>query len=60
MLRQLRKPEAQAMYKTVALDTIGIAYDACEKYICQQNSVQKIGDIPYGGRVLPHQKVIFG
>ena len=49
MLRQLRKPEAQAMYKTVALDTIGIAYDACEKYICQQNGVQKIGDIPYGG-----------
>lgn len=24
------------------------AYSACEKFICAQNAVQKIGDIPYG------------
>ena len=27
----------------------GIAYDTCEKFICAQNGVQKIGEIPYGG-----------
>lgn len=48
IIRQLRKPEAMKMYKTVAIDTVAIAYDCCEKYICQQNGVQKIGDLPYG------------
>lgn len=26
-----------------------LAYDSCEKYICQRESVDKVGDIPYGG-----------
>ena len=49
VLRQLEKPEAKAKFSTICIDTVGIAYDVCEKYICAQNSVQKIGDIPYGG-----------
>lgn len=49
ILRQLEKPEAQQMYKTIIIDTIGIAWDYCEQYICAQNGVQKIGDIPWGG-----------
>ena len=49
VLRQLEKPEVKAKFSTVCIDTVGIAYDVCEKYICAQNSVQKIGDIPYGG-----------
>lgn len=48
-LRQLEKPEVKAKFATVCIDTVGIAYDVCEKFICAQNSVQKIGDIPYGG-----------
>ena len=49
ILRQLEKPEAKAMYDTITIDTIGIAWDACEQYICAQNGVQKIADIPWGG-----------
>lgn len=48
-LRQLEKPEVKAKFSTICIDTVGIAYDVCEKFICAQNSVQKIGDIPYGG-----------
>lgn len=49
VLRQLEKPEVKAKFSTICIDTVGIAYDVCEKYICAQNGVQKIGDIPYGG-----------
>lgn len=48
-LRQLEKPEIKEKYSTITIDTIGIAWEACEQYICQQNGVQKIGDIPWGG-----------
>ena len=46
--RQLEKPEAKQMYKTICFDTVAIAWDLCEQYICAQAGVQKIGDIPYG------------
>ena len=49
VLRQLEKPEAKEKFATICIDTVGIAYDLCEKFICQQAGVQKIGDIPYGG-----------
>lgn len=49
VLRQLEKPEVKAKFATICIDTVGIAYDICEKYICAQNGVQKIGEIPYGG-----------
>ena len=49
VLRQLDKPEAKEKFSTICIDTVGIAYDLCEKYICAQAGVQKIGDIPYGG-----------
>ena len=48
VLRQLEKAEVQQKYKTICLDTVSIAYDLCEQFICSQNGVQKIGDIPYG------------
>ena len=49
VLRQLEKPEAKLKFATICVDTVAIAYDLCEQFICAQNSVQKIGDIPYGG-----------
>ena len=49
VIRQLEKPEARELYETVIIDTISIAYDYCEQYICAQNGVQKIADIPWGG-----------
>ena len=49
VLRQLEKPEAQKLYETVIIDTISIAWDYCEQYICAQNGVQKISEIAWGG-----------
>jgi hypothetical protein len=48
VLRQLEQPEAKEIYDTITIDTVGEAYSLCEKYICLQNGVQKIGEIPYG------------
>lgn len=49
VLRQLEKPEARQIYDTVTIDTVGIAWEMCEQFICAQNGVQKIADIPWGG-----------
>lgn len=48
VLRQLERPEAKEKFSTICVDTVAIAYDLCEKFICAQAGVQKIGDIPYG------------
>lgn len=48
VLRQLEKPEAKQMYKTIIIDTITIAWDLCEQFVCAQNGVQKLADIPWG------------
>ena len=49
VLRQLEKPEAKELFSTIVIDTVSIAWDQCEQFICRQNGVQKIGDIPWGG-----------
>jgi hypothetical protein len=49
VLRQLEKPEARQLYDTVTIDTVGIAWEMCEQFVCSQNGVQKIADIPWGG-----------
>lgn len=46
--RELKKPQVQAMYDSVVFDTVDIAGTLCEKYICSQAGVDRIGDIPYG------------
>ena len=49
ILRQLESPQAHEMYETVVIDTVSIAWDLCEQFICIQNGVQSISDIPWGG-----------
>lgn len=49
VLRELKKPEVKEVYKSIVVDTVDIAGTLCEKYICAQNDVDKIVDIPYGG-----------
>lgn len=46
--RELKKNEVRAVYKAVVVDTIDVAADACKKYICQQNDIEELGDLPYG------------
>ncbi len=48
VLKQLDTPEAHEQYSNIVIDTVDIAYDLCEKYICNQNDVSSIADIGYG------------
>lgn len=48
VLRQLKDPELKSQFKSIAVDTIDIAGSCCEKYVCAQNGVSALGDIPYG------------
>ena len=48
VLKQLEKPEAREMYDTITIDTTTIAYEMCEQFVCGQNGVQSIRDIPWG------------
>lgn len=48
-LRDLEDNRSKERFKTVIIDTVSICWEMCEKFICQQNGVQKIGDIPWGG-----------
>ena len=42
--RELKKPEVQAVYKALVVDTVDIASDMCQKYICNQLDIENIGD----------------
>lgn len=48
VVRQLKDPRVQEMYKSVAIDTIDVAGALCEKYVCSQNNVDALSGIPYG------------
>lgn len=47
-LRELRKPGVREKFDTVTIDTISIAADLAEKFICQRESVETIREVPYG------------
>ena len=48
VLSQLRKPRAREMYDSIVVDTASIAWQLCEKYVCQREGVDSIRDIPWG------------
>ena len=48
VLRQLERPEAKEMYETIIIDTVSIAWDLVEQFVCAQNGVQKISDVAWG------------
>ena len=48
VLKQLKEDKAKEMFETIIVDTGDIAYDYCTKYICNNNDVDSVGDIPYG------------
>ncbi|MGN0449480.1 MAG: ATP-binding protein [Ruminococcus sp.] len=49
VLKQLKEPGVQAKFETIIVDTADIMWDLAEKYVVQRESVEKIGDIPFGG-----------
>lgn len=48
VLSQLRKPQAREMYDSIVVDTASIAWQLCEKYVCQREGVDSIREIPWG------------
>ena len=44
VLRELKKPEVKATFRTIIVDTVDIASVLCEKYICNQLNIENIGD----------------
>lgn len=48
MLRQLDDPEVKGMFKSIVIDTVDIASQLCEKYLCNQLGIESIGDGGWG------------
>ena len=48
VLKQLNSEQAHKQFKNIIVDTVDIAYDLCEKYICNQNNISNVGDLAYG------------
>lgn len=46
--RELKKPEVQEKFKCICFDTIEIAANMCQDFVCAQAGVQALGDVPYG------------
>ena len=44
VMRELKKPEVKAVYKSIIIDTADVAAEACQKYICNQLGIENIGD----------------
>lgn len=49
VLKQLKDDKAHEQFDNIIIDTADICYDLCEKYICNQEGVDTINQIPYGG-----------
>ena len=47
-VKELKNPKAKELYDTVTIDTISLAADLCEKFICSREGVSKINEVPYG------------
>ena len=43
-VRELKKPEVRETFQTLIVDTVDIAADCCQKYICNQLGIDNIGD----------------
>lgn len=48
VVRELKKPEIKERFKALIIDTVDICSSLCEKYVCSQNGVDQLNQIPYG------------
>ena len=46
--RELKKPAVKQKFDSVIVDTIDIAADMCQKYICDQNGITTLGELGFG------------
>ena len=47
-IKELKQEEVKEKFETVVIDTLDLAYEACENYICMAAGVNSINEIPYG------------
>lgn len=43
-----KKEQLSSKFNVIAIDTVDEAYKLCEQWVCDQNGVEKLGDIPWG------------
>lgn len=48
VLNQLKRPEGKEMFNAVVIDTVDVASEVCQKYICQQLNIDNMGDGGWG------------
>lgn len=46
--RQLKSDDVKNIYKAVIVDTIDIASEMCQQYVCDQLDIDQLGDAAYG------------
>lgn len=46
--RQLKSDDVKNIYKAVIVDTIDIASEMCQQYVCDQLDIEQLGDAAYG------------
>ena len=44
VLRELKKDAVKQRFQSIIIDTVDVAADACQKYICSQLGIENIGD----------------
>ena len=47
VMRELKKPEVREAYDAIIVDTVDIASDACQRYICSQLGIESMGEGGY-------------
>ena len=48
VFRELKKPAVKEKFHSIIVDTIDIAADMCQKYICDQNGITTLGELGFG------------
>lgn len=55
-IRKGLKEKGKLPFKNMIIDPVGKAGDACEKYTCEENGIDSLGDKPYGAGYADFEK----
>jgi len=47
-VKQLKKEEVRAMYDTIIIDTVGLMWGLCEKFVKTQRDIEDLTDLAFG------------
>lgn len=46
--KQLKQPAVRAKFDSIVIDTVDVAAEMCQRYICTQKDVESLSALPYG------------